>query len=360
MQVDNKVDNKYNNYMKKLDLIISFLKKKHRFLSSDIQNEFKISRAMSGRYIKQLIDMGLIVKYHKSKGSYYIWKRGRVKSDIIKESFENERLNEDEITKKLLTKINLEKNCNKNTYEIVQYSMNEMINNVIDHSHTEKLSVEVSMAPYTVKFRVRDFGVGVFNNIKKKFKLNGVDDAVSLLLKGKTTTMEKRHSGQGIFFTMKFADRFEISSYGTCIISSIKDGLQIESCPKKKGTDVLFEISRNTKRSAKRVFDEFAGEQFDLKFEKTRVFVSLGKVGRILSSRSEARRILLGCNKFSVIEFDFKNVKGIGQGFAHEIFTVFANDNTNKKLVVKNADKNILSMVKYSSSEENPPQIIEQ
>jgi len=345
--------------MKKIDLIVSFAKNKHRFLSADIQKEFGISRAMSGRYIKHLIDLGCIVKYHRSKGSYYIWKKGKVKTDTVKESFDNKKLNEDEITKKLLTKINLEKNCNKNTYEIIQYSMNEMINNVIDHSKSKKLDVKISLTAYKVKFTVRDYGVGVFNNIKTKFRLKGVEEAISMLLKGKTTTMEKRHSGQGIFFTIKFADHFEISSFGTHLVSSAKEGMQLISGSRKKGTEVVFEISRNTKRTASRVFDEFAGEQFGLKFEKTRVFVSLGKVDKILSSRSEARRILLGCNKFSEIEFDFKNVRGIGQGFAHEIFTVFASENRNKKLVVKNTDKNILAMIKHSTSEENPPIILE-
>ncbi len=42
-------------------------------------------------------------------------------------------------------------------------------------------------------------------------------------------------------------------------------------------------------------------------------------------SRSQARRLLFGLEKFRRVVLDFKKVQGVGQSFADEIFRVFHN-----------------------------------
>ena len=61
-------------------------------------------------------------------------------------------------------------------------------------------------------------------------------------------------------------------------------------------------------------------------------------------SRSEARRLLLGLEKFKEIILDFKDVKKIGQGFADEIFRVFHNRHPNIVINTVNVSPTIKQM----------------
>lgn len=63
-------------------------------------------------------------------------------------------------------------------------------------------------------------------------------------------------------------------------------------------------------------------------------------------SRSQARRICSGFEKFEVIELDFANVDDVGQAFIHEIFVVFKNKHPNIEIKVKNANENVDKMIK--------------
>src|SRR3989338_8465686 len=88
----------------------------------------------------------------------------------------------------------------------------EMFNNAIEHSESKIISVEVSLRNNKLSFIVEDSGIGVFRNIMKKKGLRSVIEAIQDLLKGKTTTMPKSHSGEGIFFTSKASDLFILDS----------------------------------------------------------------------------------------------------------------------------------------------------
>ncbi len=57
---------------------------------------------------------------------------------------------------------------------------------------------------------------------------------------------------------------------------------------------------------------------------QTRTVVRLFGLGRDFVSRSEARRILQGLESFREVIVDFQGVAGIGQGFADEVFRVWA------------------------------------
>ena len=53
----------------------------------------------------------------------------------------------------------------------------------------------------------------LFQSIFKKFDLPDENAAVGELIKGKTTTMAEKHSGEGIFFTSKAADQLSLRSH---------------------------------------------------------------------------------------------------------------------------------------------------
>ena len=60
-------------------------------------------------------------------------------------------------------------------------------------------------------------------------------------------------------------------------------------------------------------------------FDKTEIHVRLFALGTIYISRSQARRILVGLDKFKSVVLDFDRVPTVGQAFVDEIFRVFKN-----------------------------------
>jgi uncharacterized protein (DUF1330 family) len=68
--------------------------------------------------------------------------------------------------------------------------------------------------------------------------------------------------------------------------------------------------------------DEVATDHFE--FTKTRVVVKLFALGARFVSRSEARRVVNGVDRFREVVLDYRNVQEIGQGFADELYRVWA------------------------------------
>ena len=67
---------------------------------------------------------------------------------------------------------------------------------------------------------------------------------------------------------------------------------------------------------------------------------------KYLVSRSQARHVLFGLEKFKVIVFDFTNVPVVGQAFADEIFRVFQQKHPEIRLDTENMSEGVKFMVK--------------
>jgi hypothetical protein len=63
-------------------------------------------------------------------------------------------------------------------------------------------------------------------------------------------------------------------------------------------------------------------------------------------SRSQARRILAGLEKFKTIDLDFQDVETIGQAFADEIFRIWQTAHQDISIIAKNANDNIMLMIR--------------
>ncbi len=87
-----------------------------------------------------------------------------------------------------------------NVMNICAYGFTEMLNNVIDHSQSETVTVTVARTAQDVDFMIVDGGVGIFKKIKNDLALNDEMEAIWELAKGKLTTDPKRHSGERNFF----------------------------------------------------------------------------------------------------------------------------------------------------------------
>ena len=70
----------------------------------------------------------------------------------------------------------------------------------------------------------------------------------------------------------------------------------------------------------------------DYGFDKTEVRIRLYNIGGVHVSRSQARRVLSGLEKFKSIILDFDKVPMVGQAFADEIFRVFRNSHPDIKM----------------------------
>lgn len=236
-----------------------------------------------------------------------------------------------------------------NVESIVHYAFTEMLNNAIDHSTSERCAIEVRLTATKLTFSVRDSGIGVFHSIADKFDLQHEHAALIELIKGKTTTQPGAHSGEGIFFVSRAADRFVLRSHRLQIEwDRDRDDVFVSEPRFLKGTLVQFEIRKDTRTRLENVFAEFAPEKYDFQFEKTRVLVKL--LQREYVSRSEAKRLLHNLDKFSEIELDMRDVVGVGQGFADEVFRVFASEHPGIAIRMTNAGKAVHAMVQHAST----------
>jgi hypothetical protein len=76
----------------------------------------------------------------------------------------------------------------------------------------------------------------------------------------------------------------------------------------------------------------------------TRV-VRLSAIGVTFVSRSEARRLVHGLDRFREVVLDFDRVESVGQGFADEVFRVFARAHPRTRLVPTNMGEAVAFMV---------------
>jgi hypothetical protein len=239
----------------------------------------------------------------------------------------------------------------ENVLSIWFYGFTEMFNNAIDHSGGDGIHVEISKSAQATEIRVTDSGVGIFRKIRKEFNLQDERHAIFELSKGKLTTDPKNHSGEGIFFTSRMMDRFNILSRGLFfshrhdhkndwLLDDVKGGKEME------GTFVTMALNNHSARSTKKIFDQFSSKDGEYGFNRTVIPVALAEYGRDgLVSRSQAKRVLARVELFEQVVFDFKGVDSIGQAFADQIFRVYANEHPKTELRAVNATAEVQQMV---------------
>jgi len=67
-------------------------------------------------------------------------------------------------------------------------------------------------------------------------------------------------------------------------------------------------------------------------------------------SRSQARRVVNGLDKFKTVTLDFKDVDTLGQGFADEVFRVWKLSHPGIDIAVENANENVEFMIKRAKA----------
>ena len=110
-----------------------------------------------------------------------------------------------------------------------------------------------------------------------------------------------------------------------------------------KGSKVEVFLSRASELNLTALFQEFTDE--DYSFNKTMIRIKLFERGEVFMSRSQAKRVVNGLDKFNHIVFDFHGVRTVGQAFADEIFRVFANKYPAIKISAVGANSSIDFMI---------------
>jgi len=117
------------------------------------------------------------------------------------------------------------------------------------------------------------------------------------------------------------------------------------------GTTVTVELKKIMHRSLNSVFEDYChvDENEIPVFDRTVFRLQLAQSEGRLISRSQAKRVMNGMERFNIVEVDFTGVNNIGQGFADEMFRVwqsFHQDTIIKTAHVSDKIKKIILRVK--------------
>jgi anti-sigma regulatory factor (Ser/Thr protein kinase) len=348
------------------EAILKLARQNGKVLTADLTAEFNVSRQYASRLIGDLVRAGQLLKAGETRSAFYVLpeyasKHPQIQPFRFARTFKNAGLQELKVVEQLDQALPRLKKLPENIRSIFTYAFSEMLNNAMEHSGSKTIHMEAAIEKKMLSFTVDDYGVGVFRNVVQQRKLKSEFEAMQDLLKGKTTTMPQMHSGEGIFFTSKAGDLFVLDSFGyRLIVNNELPDVFFEKTDKiKKGTRVTFQVKTTSRRRLNAIFQKYTniGVESDQGFDKTEVKIKLYTLGGVHISRSQARRVLAGMEKFRVIVFDFDKVPLVGQAFADEIFRVFHHKYPHIRLETEHMTEGAKFMVERAKAEAGRSQL---
>ena len=236
---------------------------------------------------------------------------------------------------------------------MAQHAFTELLNNADDHSGGGAVTVSMRQTPLQLQLLVSDDGCGLFDRIAQSFAIDDPQLAMLELSKGKLTSCPERHSGQGLFFTSRLADVFDIHANAAAFQCRAWERRRWRAGrpAARSGSSIYLAISLDTTRTLDAVLRAHSASRADYRFERTVVPLHLMDGGAaaagnaVLASRAEARRALALLPQFRHVEIDFAGVSEIGHGFADEMFRVFSSQHPALELVPVGMNPNVTAMV---------------
>lgn len=306
--------------------------------------------------VRELADKGAIPSI-RSQGGHRLFDLGAVREAVARSQRSRGKpiwqrtlplvgLAEDQVWKALMTEVDHEPDSVTPALTIMRYAFTEMLNNAIDHSGGTEVWIEWWEDQATLAFRIRDNGIGAFAKVRDQLHLEDHLAAIQELSKGKTTTSPREHTGEGIFFTSHAVDVFELRANGwVWIVDNLRSDQAIrEEEPMRLGTTVICEVDAETNRTLEDVFARFTDEDYE--FSRSRISIKLFELGVRFISRSEAKRLLRGLERFREVEIDFSGVEGVGQGFVDELLRVWPNQHSETRVVATGMNRAVEAMVR--------------
>lgn len=326
--------------------IVTFVDRHPDDITQITADHFKVTRQAARNHLNALVEQGVLKATGRTRArQYHLQALAK-----IEKNYKTEGLAED-VPWSQDFKPSLD-GVPANVQGIVGIAFTEMLNNAIDHSESPFVSIEMTYTAAMVTCRIADNGVGVFRKIATALNLPDDREAILELEKGKLTTAPAEHSGYGIFFTSRMVDIFSMWSQNLFFTHFQPDSNWLTEHDREiwRGTWVEFTVATSTKRTPADVYNEYVAEGDETQsFSKTHVPIRLAQYGsEQLISRSQAKRVLSRFEKFQEVLLDFQGIDFIGQGFADEIFRVFASENPEIKLHAINTNKHVYQMVRLA------------
>lgn len=235
-------------------------------------------------------------------------------------------------------------NISDATRLILDYTATEILNNAIDHSGGTRVELLGSCSDDVIEVVIIDDGIGAFKNVREHFDLTDELEAIAHLAKGQQTTRPDRHSGQGMFFSSRAVDIFEVAAGGRVWqVDNLRHDTTIMRSAPRPGTKVTLRTRRQRTTTLKDIFDRHSNE--DYAFDRGTIRVKLSEHGREFISRSEAKRLALGLELYGRVELDFADVRAVGQGFVDELFRIWPADHPNTTMSYANANEEVAFMI---------------
>jgi hypothetical protein len=309
---------------------------------------FGVTRQAVHRHLAKLVEQGVVKASGSTRNKEY---------DLAEQVFSYElplatTKNEDTVWRSYMEPVL--KDVADNVLRICYYGFTEMLNNAIEHSEGTHVNVAASLSARNINLIISDNGIGALEKIKRQFHLEDHRHAILELSKGRLTTDPARHTGQGIFFTSRMFDEFTLFS-GRLYFLHVRDEQDWfleDSVEPVAGTRVQLTISRRSTLTPRAVFDQFADlESGDYDFSKTQVPLTLARYGKeSLVSRSQAKRVLMGLERFKHVMLNFAGIDEIGQAFADEIFRVWKRDHPCIELIAVGANEEVTRMIRRAEA----------
>ena len=312
-----------------------------RDLTRHYAERFKISRVSANKYIQQLETKGWIARSGPS--THPVFSLGFKRR--ISRHYSLNGLEEHVVWEKDFRPFF---NLTPNVQNLASHGFTEMMNNAVDHSGGESVFAWMDQDEGNLSIIISDDGIGIFAKITKALNLPDMRQALFELSKGKLTTDPSNHSGEGVFFTSRMFDTYEIAANGLKFNHSDHspiDWLREEKGVFEEGTAVFMRIALTSPRTAADVYSEFTDAPEDYGFSKTVVPMKLARYGdEQLISRSQAKRLIARFDRFKIVILDFDGIQEIGQAFADELFRVYAITHPEVELIPKNLSEQVERM----------------
>lgn len=316
--------------------------------SSELIKRFTLSRQQVSRYLNALVKQGRITAKGQSRARRYFLRTDQPQIAKTIDVQELQKMGGEDQLYRLYVQEKIIA-LKENIRSILHHGFTELVNNVIDHASADTLTFCLEQKTNRLTMDINDDGIGVFRRNQLAFGCDDLFQAVVETAKGKRTSQPDAHAGEGLFFTSRLFDYFSLSANGIewCYFAKIDDWSMAQIL-EARGTRIHMEIDVNSDRSPEDVFAQYTDSGFQ--FKKGGLFVvqplTINAAYEHVS-RSEAKRLLIGAEKFTSIIIDFKNTKRVGQGFADEVFRVFQNKYPQLKIEARNMNPAVEAIVKY-------------
>lgn len=302
--------------------------------------EFGITRQAANGRLRRMVAAGLL----ESRGSTRdrVWKLAELSR--VQASYPIAGLSEDIVWRELCAPVVAD--LPGNVKNIWHYGITEMVNNAIDHSGSAWVNVGMARTALHTTAWVSDAGEGIFLKVQRALGLYDPRESILELAKGKFTTDPANHTGEGIFFSSKMFDAYDIRSGN---LHFMHDAGALDVLAERErhdtGTLVMMRLDNGSARTDKEVFDQFSSPD-EYTFDRTIVPVRLAvHEGEKLVSRSQAKRLTMRFERFRHVILDFTGVNEIGQAFADEVFRVFQAAHVDTIMAPVNMTEYVAAMV---------------